>query len=518
MRIAACCLTVVALMSVTPLDLANEPAFSLDLSTGAPCESLSAVTLAGGRVTSASLVAAGAFTPPGAAGRAGTSSPYSTLPEFCRVAATLTPTSDSDIKIEVWLPRSNWNGKFQAVGNGGWAGTISYGAMASAVAGGYATASTDTGHSTPGAAFAMNHPEKLVDYGHRAVHEMTVQAKALITAFYGDAPKLAVWNGCSTGGRQGVIEASMYPADYDAVIAGATPVMTPRLHGVRLQFNRMVHRTSDSYIPPEKYPAIHEAALQACDALDGVKDGVIDSPNHCAFDPKVLACSGADSATCLTPAQVETARAMYAPVKDPKTGATLSFPMLHPGSELSWATLAGPQPYAIALEAFRYVVFNDPAWDPASLNPSTDIPKLEQQATGLKPPTADLKPFFSRGGKLLMYHGWSDQQVAPLNSINYYDDVLKASGTNAAGKSIALYLVPGMGHCQGGPGTDSFDKVAAAEEWVRTGSAPAQILASHRTSGTTDRTRPLCQYPLVAKYKGSGSTDDASSFACAPNK
>jgi len=515
MRIVTCCLTVAALLSLTALEFASGPAPIVRMSAGAPCDSLTTVALSGGRVTSASLVGAGGFTPPGAAGRVGASSPYAALPEFCRVAATLTPTSDSDIRIEIWLPQSNWNGKFQAVGNGGWAGSISYGAMASALAGGYATASTDTGHSTAGASFAMNHPEKLVDYAHRAVHEMTVQAKAVVAAFYGGTAKLSLWNGCSTGGRQGVIEASMYPSDYDAIIAGATPVTTPRLHGVRLEFNRMVHRTSDSYIPPEKYPAIHEAALQACDALDGVKDGVIDSPNRCTFDPKVLACSGTDSPACLTPAQVETARAMYAPVKDPKTGATLSFPMLHPGSELGWATLAGPQPYGIALEAFKYVVFNDPAWDPASFNPSSDISRLEHQASGLNPPSTNLKAFFSRGGKLLLYHGWSDQQVAPLNSITYFDDVLKASGKSAAGKSIALYLVPGMGHCQGGPGTDSFDKVAAAEEWVRTGNAPAQIMASHRTSGTTDRTRPLCQYPLVAKYKGSGNTDDASSFACA---
>lgn len=504
-----------AVLCVGSRELSGEPPRITEMLAAASCDSLAKLPLAGGTVTSALLVSSGAFTPPGAAGRSGASSPYAALPAFCRVTATLTPTADSDIKIEVWLPTSNWNGKFQAVGNGGWAGTISYSAMASALAGGYATASTDTGHSTPGAAFAMNHPEKLVDYAHRAVHEMTVQAKAVVLAFYGDAPKLALWNGCSTGGRQGVTEASMYPADYDAIIAGATPVTTPRLHGVRLQFNRMVHRTSDSYIPADKYPAIHDAALQACDALDGVKDGVIDSPNRCVFDPKVLACSGADSPTCLTPAQVETARAMYAPVKDPKTGATLSFPMLHPGSELGWATLAGPQPYGIALEAFRYMVFNDPAWNPASLNPSTDIPRLEHQAAGFNPPSTNLKPFFSRGGKLLLYHGWSDQQVAPMNSITYFDDVLEASGKNAAGKSIALYLVPGMGHCQGGPGTDSFDKVAAAEEWVRTGSAPAQIIASHRASGTVDRTRPLCQYPLVAKYKGSGSTDDAASFACA---
>ncbi len=514
MRIVTGCLTLIALLCVRSIELSSEVVFS-EAFSGTSCDSLATLPLSGGRVTSAALVSPGGFMPPGATGRAGAPSAYTALPEFCRVAATLTPSADSEIKIEVWLPSSKWNGKFQAVGNGGWAGTISYGAMAAALAAGYATASTDTGHSTPGAAFAMNHPEKLVDYAHRAVHEMTAQAKAIAVSFYGSAPTLAVWNGCSTGGRQGVIEASMYPADYDAIIAGATPVTAPRLHGVRLQFNRMVHRTSDSYIPPDKYPAIHEAALQACDALDGVKDGVIDGPNRCMFDPKVLACHGADGPACLTPAQVETARAMYGPVKDPKTGATLSFPMLHPGSELGWATLAGPQPYGIALEAFRYVAFGDPAWDPASLNAGTDIPRLEHQAAGFESPSPNLKPFFSRGGKLLLYHGWSDQQVAPMNSITYFDAVLKAAGKDTAGKSVALYLVPGMGHCQGGPGTDSFDKVAAIEDWVRTGSAPAQITASHRTSGTTDRTRPLCQYPLVAKYKGSGSTDDASSFSCA---
>jgi feruloyl esterase len=189
--------------------------------------------------------------------------------------------------------------------------------------------------------------------------------------------------------------------------------------------------------------------------------------------------------------------------------------MLHPGSELGWATLGGPQPYAIAADAFRYLVFNDPAWDPATFDASRDIARLERQASGFNPPSANLKAFFSRGGKLLMYHGWADQQVAPLNSIAYFQDVLKESGRDVAGKSIALYLVPGMGHCQGGAGTDTFDKVAAIDEWVKAGIAPTQIVASHRTSGTTDRTRPLCQYPQVARYKGSGSADDASNFVCA---
>ena len=516
MRNSTRCVTVAAVvLCIAGVVGQNEP--RLEGSAPAPaCDALSSLTLTNARITFASVVDPGAFVPPGTS--AGTSGAYGKLPGFCRVAATLTPTSDSDIKIEVWMPVSNWNQKLQSVGNGGWAGSISYGAMAAALAQGYATASTDTGHSTPGAAFAMNHPEKLVDYAHRAVHEMTVQAKAIVGAFYGGGPKLSLWNGCSTGGRQGVIEASKYPADYEGIIAGATPVTTPRLHGVRMQFNRMVHRTADSYIPPSKYPAVHQAALSACDALDGVKDGVIDQPDRCTFDPATLRCAGDDAPTCLTAAQVETARAMYAPVKDPKSGAVLSFPMLHPGSELAWGTLAGPEPYGIATEAFRFVVFNDPAWEPSAFDASTDIAKLEHQATGLDQPSANLTPFFSRGGKLLMYHGWADQQVAPLNSVTYFNDVVDASGKDAAGKSIALYLVPGMGHCQGGVGTDTFDKVAALEEWIQTGNAPAKIVAAHRTAGTPDRTRPLCQYPQVAKYNGSGSIDDASSFSCAAGR
>ncbi len=485
------------------------------LAAAASCESLAALTLSNGNVTSATSLPAGAFAPPGGAGRGNAAQQYAALPAFCRVTATLKPTSDSDIRIEVWLPASGWNGKFQAVGNGGWAGTISYPALAAAVAKGYASASTDTGHSTAGASFAMNHPEKLIDYGHRAVHEMTVQAKVAIGAFYGNAPKVSLWNGCSTGGRQGVIEASKYPADYDAIVAGAIPVTSPRLHGARLQFSRMVHRSTDSDIPPEKYPAIHDAALQACDPLDGVKDGVIDRPNRCKFDPAVMACKGPDGPGCLTPPQVETARAIYGPVKDPKTGATISFPLLHPGSELVWATLGGPEPFAIAVEAYRYIVFNDPNWNPDLFDASADIDRLESKAVGFDPPSANLKPFFSRGGKLLMYHGWADQQVAPLNSVTYFDAVLSATGKSAAEKSIALYMVPGMGHCQGGAGTDTFDKVAAIEQWIDTGRAPTQIAASHQTAGKVDRTRPLCPYPQVARYKGTGSTDDAANFACA---
>jgi feruloyl esterase len=440
---------------------------------------------------------------------------YGTLPSFCRVAATLTPSSDSDIKIEVWLPTSGWNNKFQAVGNGGWAGTIAYPALAAAVARGYASASTDTGHVGNTAAFALGHPEKVVDMGYRAVHEMTVQAKSIIDAYYGNAPKLSFWNGCSQGGRQGITEAMRYPADFDGIVAGASALNTMFMGGVRIALNQAVHKTPDSYIPPEKYAMVHNAVLEACDALDGVKDGVLENPTRCRFDPKVLECKGPDGPGCLTTAQVETARVLYAPVKNEKAGALLFPALLQPGSELGWATLAGPEPLGNALEGFKYVVFKDANWDWHRLNGATDIDlavKMDNGVLGLRDP--NLKPFFDRGGKLLMYHGWSDPQVPSMNSVTYFNDVANKVGKVAIGKSIQLYMVPGMNHCQGGPGTDTFDKMGAIEQWVEKGRAPDQIVASHRTDGKVDRTRPLCPYGKVAKWKGTGTTDDAANFTC----
>ena len=488
--------------------------------SAASCEDLASLKLPNTTITSANTVAAGTFTPP-VAGGIGTpaersaSTQFATLPAFCRVTATLAPSSDSDIRIEVWMPLSGWNGKFQAVGNGGWAGTISYTALAAAVAGGYAGASTDTGHQGNTAAFALGHPEKVVDLAYRSVHQMTVQAKAIINAYYAGAPKLSFWNGCSTGGRQGITEAAKYPMDFDAIVAGAPAINWVRLHVVRVAINAFAHRSDDSYIPPSKYAAIHDAVLQACDALDGVKDGVIGDPTRCHFDPKVLVCKGADGPKCLTLAQVETARALYAPVKSPRTGADILPALLQPGSELGWATLAGPEPLGNALEAFKYLVFKDANWDWHSFNPATDMDLALRIDNGLLDFTEpNLKPFFDRGGKLLMYHGWADPQVTAMGSVNYLHDVVKQLGAGVTGKSIELYMVPGMNHCGGGPGTDNFDKMAAIEQWVAQGTAPDQIVASHRTAATIDRTRPLCPYPQVASYKGTGSTDEAVNFIC----
>jgi feruloyl esterase len=412
------------------------------------------------------------------------------------------------------MPASGWNGKFQGVGNGGWAGSISYPALRAALAGGYATASTDTGHVGNTAAFALDHPEKLVDMGYRAVHEMTVQGRAIVDAFYGSRPTRSFWNGCSQGGRQAVTEAERYPADYDAILAGAPAIYNMELHVARVAINAFARRTADSTIPKEKYAMVHDAVLAACDARDGVKDGVIDSPTRCDFDPTVLACKGADGPACLTAAQVETMRGLYAPIKNAR-GAVVSPPLLQPGTELAWGTLAGPEPLGLAVETMQYVVFKDAGWDWHRFNPATDFDialRSDEHVLGLTDP--NLKPFFDRGGKLLMYHGWADPQVSAQNSVRYFDDVVKTTGKGVAGKSISLYMVPGMGHCAGGPGTDTFDKMGTIERWVETGRAPEQIVASHVKDGKTERTRPLCPYPQVAQYRGSGSTDEAANFVC----
>jgi feruloyl esterase len=479
----------------------------------AACADLLQLTLPMTTITSASVVAAGTFKGPGG-GPTTAQAVYARLPEFCRVAATLRPSADSDIKIEVWLP-AQWNGKFQAVGNGAWAGTIPYGPMAGALSEGYSTAGTDTGHVGNSAAFAPGHPEKVIDMGYRAVHEMTVQAKSLINAFYGRAQQFSIWNGCSTGGRQGITAAVRYPADFDGVIAGAPAVNWMQLHVGRVAVNRSVNRIDAAAIPAEKYVLVHNAVQAACDAQDGVTDGIIENPLACRFDPKVLECSGSDTSNCLTSAQVESARALYSPVLDPNKGQEV-MPGLAPGSELQWGMVAGARPIATAFDAFRYIVFQDANWNPATFNAAVDIDRAlrADQDDVLNSGSADLKAFFDRGGKLLMYHGWADTQVTPFNSINYFQKVVSQFGPSVVGSSIQLYMVPGMHHCNGGPGTDQFNRVAAMEQWRLAGTAPERIPASRVTGGVVDRTRPVCPFGRVAAWTGTGSTDDMTNFAC----
>ena len=439
------------------------------------------------------------------------------LPPFCRVAATLTPSQDSDIKIEVWLPTAtNWNGKFQGVGNGGWAGSIAYSALAAALKRGYAASSTDTGHTGGRASFAMGHPEKLIDFGYRSEHEMTLTAKAIIDAFYGHPAKHSFFVGCSSGGRQGLMEAQRYPADYDGIVAGApTNNWTHMMFG-RIWVAQATLMDLASYIPPSKYPLIHKAVLDACDSLDGVKDGVLEDPTQCRFDPRELKCKHGDGPECLTKPQVEAALRIYTPARNSQTGQEI-FPAMERGSELAWNTLAGgPKAILLAEDYFRFVVFEDPRWDFKTLNFNSDVIKADKKDGGiLTAINPDLKSFVSRGGKLIQYHGWTDRQVMPRNSINYYNSVVKATGlTGDVAKSYRLFMAPGMDHCGGGDGPNTFDALSALERWVEKGEPPSSLLASHRTSGKIDRTRPLCPYPQVAKYKGSGSTNEAANFRC----
>jgi feruloyl esterase len=485
------------------------------------CDSLSKLALPNTTITSAQVVPAGEFVQPAGRGPAppagrGPAPSFKDLPAFCRVQATLTPSADSDIKIEVWLPVSGWNGEFQAVGNGGWAGIISYGTLGAAVRRGYATASTDTGHVGASASFALGHPERLTDFAYRAVHETTVAAKAVIANFYGSSPHYSYWNGCSTGGRQGLKEAQRFPADFDGIIAGAPANYQTHLHVWSVAVAQAVHKEPGSYIPPEKYPAIHKAALEACDALDGLKDGLIQDPTRCHFDAKAIQCAGEDSSACLTAPQVDAARKMYAAVKNSRTGAEI-FPGMEPGSELGWAGLAGPKAAAVATDTFTYLVYKDSNWDWRTMNPDTDTALADKNDNGLIDAVdPNLKPFFSHKGKLLMYHGWSDQLIAPGNSVNYYESVAKKmGGALKTAAEIRLFMVPGMAHCAGGEGPNTFDMVSAMEQWVEQGHAPEQIIASHSQNGTVDRTRPLCPYPQVARYKGSGSIDEAANFTCA---
>jgi len=481
------------------------------------CERLASLTLPKATITIAETVAAGAFKPSAAAAGPGPAGAqvFSTLAAFCRVAATLKPTSDSDIKIEVWLPAAGWNGKFQAVGNGGWAGTIPYPAMGTALRAGYATAGTDTGHTGNGAEFAIGHPEKLIDFGYRAIHEMTVQSKTIVNRFYENAPNLSYFVGCSLGGRQAITEAQRYPADFNGIVAGASAWNAMRNHAVRVALNLVMNREAGSYIPAGKYPMIHDAVLKACDARDGVTDRVIEDPTRCDFNYASLACTGADGPQCLTAPQVQSAQALLSPLKNPKSGAEEFPAYLFPGSELGWGTLGGERPYGNAATGVQNILFKDPKWDYHTFDLAADIERAATADKGvLYSGDANLTPFFERGGKLLMYHGWADPQVTPQASLIYYRNVLKTVGEKKAGDSVQLFMVPGMNHCQGGDGTDTFDKAAAIDQWVAQRRKPAQIVASHMRNGQADRTRPLCPYPQAAEYKGTGSTDDAANFIC----
>lgn len=480
----------------------------------ATCDSLNSLKLTNATIT-ATAVAAGSYTPPAPAGGKGKAPAAMTdLPAFCDVKVVSKPSADSVINIEYWLPDTGWNGNFLAKGNGGWSGSITPNTLADGLRAGYATAMTDTGHEGGSASFALDHPEKVVDFGYRAVHEMAALGKQIVQARYESPVRKSYWDGCSAGGRQGLKAAQMYPADFDGIVAGAPAIMFTGRSSQAIWIGQQTHKSPENALPQAKFAVVHNAVLAACDNLDGVKDGVLENPRKCNFDPKSIQCKGADAADCLTAGEVETVQKIYADVTNPRT-KEVYFPGHEPGSENGWNTMAGANPFGVGIDMFKYVVFSNPDWDYKTLNFDADMTKAMKAGEPIDALNPNLKPFYDRGGKIIQYHGWGDPQISSRSSVVYYENVAKANGgVSKVQNNHRLFMVPGMAHCGGGDGTATFDMLSALTQWVEQNKVPEQIVASRVEGGKTVRTRPLCSYPATAQYKGSGSTDDAANFTC----
>jgi len=485
----------------------------------ATCDSLKSVQLPNATITSAQVVEAGKFTLPSPA--QGQAPRFDDLPAFCRVTATIQPSSDSDIKAEFWLPVSGWNGRLQATGAGVWFGNINYGAMANILRTGAATAASDNGHEGGSASFALGHPEKVKDFAYRAHHEATVDAKTLIKAFYDKPASLSMMNECGGAGRSAITAIQRYPEDFDIIMAGGLDNNSTHHTFGQMWVWQATHSREENYIPPEKYAVINKAALAACDAKDGATDGLIQDPTKCKFDPAVVACKNGDGPDCLTRAQLESARVIYRPITNPRTGQYIFGPLL-PGSELGWGVMAGAAPFPYSVEFFRYLVFKDPKWDyktrPVNFDSDVALADTPENLI-LNARNPDLSKYFSRRGKLLLLGGWNDTAIAPSSNYDYYNEVIVKMG-NKARNSMRLFMVPGMGHCPvptGGTGF-SIDTQSVLEQWQSSGKPPDQVIAEQRTNGKLERKTLVCAYPQIAVYKGNGSLDDPANFFCRRSK
>jgi feruloyl esterase len=479
----------------------------------------------------------------------------------CEVTAVSRPTSDSEITFTLWMPApEDWNGKYLQVGNGGWAGTISPEGLIGPLWKGYAVSATDDGHKsanpleglTPN--WAVGHPEKVIDFGYRALHETASVSKSIAASYYSKPLSRAYFDGCSDGGREALMEAERYPEDFDGIIAGA-PANQWTHHFAGFVWNEFALKAKpESLIKAEQLPAIEKAALAACDELDGVKDGLIEDPRKCHFDPSVLLCHGDAAKDCLTQPQIDALNKIYAGPKNPVTGEQI-YPGYEPGTEAedgAWIPWILPIPqfpvtsaqWAFGNGLFAQVVHEDPKWDWHTMDFDRDVRDADQKVGPvLNSYNPDLRSFRDHGGKLIQYHGWGDAAIAPRDSIAFYERVTAffahypdPRSTNPADVQsfYRLFMVPGMGHCAGGPGPTSFgndapkpgtpvdaehDLLLALDRWVTTGVAPDKLIGSGKAgAGGADLTRPLCPYPKVAHYKGTGDTNAADSFECVADK
>jgi feruloyl esterase len=486
--------------------------------TSVPCDQLDAATLGLEQTTLhvAEVVASGSLELPGMA------APIEELPRFCRVAGRV----EAAIEFEVWLPIDTHDERLVALGNGAMGGAISFQGLGIALRNGFAAVATDTGHTVTGsfdASWALNRPDLIEDFGHRALHVSVVNAKKIARAFYGEPPRYSYYAGCSKGGQQGLMAAQRYPEDFDGIVVGNPAHDWTRFYaGGHLWYALATLEDPDSYIPADKLPLITDAVNRACDALDGIEDGIIHDPRDCAFDPATLLCSsGQDPATCLGDKQVGALEKIYAGATD--SAGQLIYPGLTPGSESAgwagWVTGAAPFQslhYLAAHDFFRFMVFDDPDWDFRTFDYDRDVAfALGKVGAALDAVDPDLSAFRDRGGKILMYHGWADPDISPYSAIDYYDSVVAhLGGRDEVDGWFRLFMAPGMGHCAGGPGPDSFDTAGAIQAWLEEDVAPDRLVAAKNEGGRAVRTRPLCPHPMVARYTGSGSTDDAASFEC----
>ncbi|MEJ1969163.1 MAG: tannase/feruloyl esterase family alpha/beta hydrolase [Rhizomicrobium sp.] len=476
------------------------------------CAALAGLVIDKVAVTAAATVPAGAFT------AEGVRRPL-TVPVFCRVQAVARPTADSEIRFEVWLPpKEKWNGKFQGTGTGGYDGSISYAAIAAAVAHGYAATSTDTGHVGGDLKFGAGHPEKVRDWAYRAMHVTAIAAKLMTRDYYGRWPDHSYYVGCATGGHQALSEAQRYPEDYDGIVAGDPG--NDRLNetaGYVSAWLALHDADGKPLLTQADLQLVTATAVATCDRDDGVADGVIDDPRRCRFNPAVLLCKAGQSERCLSATQVDAVKKVYAGTRNPRTGA-LIFPGWSIGSEGygpapndGWGAWLLDPKIPMRSEVYNDFVFDNPGWNFRSFDFDKDVSYAQDTIPWLAAEDRDLTAFQARHGKLILYAGWSDPVAASEDIVKYGTDVVKVMGVKRAAEFFRFYMVPGMGHCSGGPGTTSFDMLGALEQWVEHGRAPDRIVAA-RPDGT--RTRPLCVYPKAARWTGKGSSDDAANFVC----
>lgn len=429
--------------------------------------------------------------------------------DFCKLAVTSRPTRDSEIGIEVWIPRGDaWNGKFVQLGNGGFAGSINSGYLRRVASQGYAVAGTDNGHRAIGtsASWALGHPEKLVDYGWRSLKETTDTAKALIRAQKDGGPRQSYFMGCSDGGREALMEAQRYPADFDGIVAGAPANYMSLLFGNGAAQQQALAKPG-AYLDKAALETLQAGALKDCGGESFIRD-----PASCRFDPKSLICKPGETSGCLTPAQAGAAAAIYAGRRDPRNGR-IPLPGISPGGEAlggGWqAWITGPDQarnsqaagYQFSSNAFKYFAFGDPAFDFLKLDMGAQFERAKaKMGPIIDSDSANLTAFRKRGGKLIQYHGWNDPAIPAASSIVYYEAVRRTMGDT--GGFYRMYLVPGMLHCGGGNGPSTVDWISVLDGWVVDGKAPGPLTATTPVGGASGPTQLLCPYPGVARREG----------------